>query len=95
MLSVRLANSASNSERRSALYFFLAISFFPERSALGGFGNDMWVANDGGGEAPTGYVNPGIAGKAYFSDINTRIIPTSIEAQVLSLPSLSEYPGES
>jgi photosystem II stability/assembly factor-like uncharacterized protein len=49
----------------------------------------------GGGEAPTGYVNPGIAGKAYFSDISTKIIPTSIEEQVLNLPALSDYPGES
>ncbi|HRK83339.1 MAG TPA: T9SS type A sorting domain-containing protein [Saprospiraceae bacterium] len=49
----------------------------------------------GGGEAPTGYVNPGIAGKAYFSDINTRVIPTNIEEEVLSLPQMSDYPGES
>jgi photosystem II stability/assembly factor-like uncharacterized protein len=49
----------------------------------------------GGGEAPTGYVNPGITGKAYFSDIDTRIIPQQIDQQVLSLPALSSYPGES
>lgn len=48
----------------------------------------------GGAEAPTGYVNPGIPGKAYFSDINTRIVPTGIDEQVLSLPSLSMYPSE-
>jgi photosystem II stability/assembly factor-like uncharacterized protein/PKD repeat protein len=49
----------------------------------------------GGAEAPTGYVNPGIAGKAYFSDIDTRLIPQSIEEQVLIFPSLSQYPNES
>ena len=49
----------------------------------------------GGGEAPTGYVNPGIPGKAYFSDISTKIIPRSIEEEVLSLPALGDYPGES
>jgi photosystem II stability/assembly factor-like uncharacterized protein len=49
----------------------------------------------GGAEAPTGYVNPGIEGKAYFSDISTQIIPQGIDQQVLSLPALSDYPGES
>lgn len=49
----------------------------------------------GGAEAPTGYVNPGIAGKAYFSDISSRVIPQSIEEQVLVFPSLSQYPNES
>ncbi len=49
----------------------------------------------GGAEAPTGYVNPGIAGKAYFSDLNTHIIPNGFSQQVPELPPLSNYPSES
>jgi len=49
----------------------------------------------GGAEAPTGYVNPGIPGRAYFSDINTQSIPNLISGEVLSFPPLSKYPSES
>lgn len=49
----------------------------------------------GGAEAPTGYVNPGIPGRAYFSDINTQSIPNLISGEVFSFPPLSKYPSES
>ncbi len=48
----------------------------------------------GGAEAATGYVNPGIPGKAYFSDINTQLIPPGFSQQVIELPPLSDYPSE-
>lgn len=48
----------------------------------------------GGGEAPTGYVNPGIKSKAYFSDISDKIIPNSISGDVINMPNLQMYPSE-
>jgi photosystem II stability/assembly factor-like uncharacterized protein/PKD repeat protein len=49
----------------------------------------------GGAEAPTGYVQPGGPGIAYFSDISSQIIPPSLDGNVLQAPSLSKYPAES
>src|SRR5262249_38711736 len=40
----------------------------------------------GGGEAATGYVNPGINRKAYFSDIGGRLLPLSITGTVTGIP---------
>ncbi|MFN8395033.1 MAG: hypothetical protein U0176_10330 [Bacteroidia bacterium] len=40
----------------------------------------------GGGEAPTGYVNPGRNRHTYFSDIGGRVIPLSITGTVSGLP---------
>lgn len=48
----------------------------------------------GGGEAPTGYVNPG-RGIAYFSDIDSKEVPESITGTVVNLPGLQLYPSES
>lgn len=48
----------------------------------------------GGGEAPTGYVNPGDARKTYFSDIGGRYIPTAIGQPVSNLP-FGLFPNES
>ena len=48
----------------------------------------------GGAEAATGYVNPGIERKAYFSDISSKIIPNTISGEIISLPSLNIYPNE-
>jgi photosystem II stability/assembly factor-like uncharacterized protein len=47
----------------------------------------------GGAEAPTGYVNPG-TNQAYFSDINTKLIPLNPLDEVISSPKLSMYPHE-
>ncbi len=40
----------------------------------------------GGGEAATGYVNPGINRKTYFSDIGGRLIPLSITGTITGVP---------
>lgn len=44
-----------------------------------GAGNFLSV---GGGEAPTGYVNPGNNAKTYFSDIGGRFIPNTITGNI-------------
>ncbi|MCB0548560.1 MAG: hypothetical protein KDD19_13345 [Phaeodactylibacter sp.] len=49
----------------------------------------------GGGEAPTGYLNPGGRGVAYFSDISSQVIPEELSGAVLGLPQLQYYPSES
>ncbi len=48
----------------------------------------------GGAEAPTGYVQPGGRGLAYFSDISTQLAPTSLDGAVQQFPPLSLYPSE-
>jgi photosystem II stability/assembly factor-like uncharacterized protein len=48
----------------------------------------------GGGEAPTGYINPGNNRKAYFSDIGGKIIPVNITDPVSSF-SFGKAPNES
>jgi photosystem II stability/assembly factor-like uncharacterized protein len=48
----------------------------------------------GGGEAPTGYINPGNSRKAYFSDIGGKIIPLNIFDPVSSF-SFGKSPNES
>lgn len=40
----------------------------------------------GGGEAPTGYVNPGVNRNTYFSDIQGKIIPINLNAPISNLP---------
>ncbi|MEA3445673.1 MAG: LamG-like jellyroll fold domain-containing protein, partial [Bacteroidota bacterium] len=57
-----------------------------------GTGNTLRL---GGAEAPTGYVSPIEKRKAYFSDINTKSLPDSLDGTVLSESSLSMYPNES
>ena len=42
--------------------------------------------NLGGGEAPTGYVNPGRNRITYFSDISGKILPTSLVNPITSAP---------
>ncbi|WP_425422642.1 LamG-like jellyroll fold domain-containing protein [Phaeodactylibacter xiamenensis] len=49
----------------------------------------------GGAEAPTGYVQPGGRNIAYFSDINSQIVPQSLSGAVLQAPKLELYPTES
>lgn len=54
----------------------------------------------GGGEAPTGYVNPGNNRRTYFSDIGGKIIPGSLSDPVQNSafglsPNESYYPAES
>ena len=49
----------------------------------------------GGAEAPTGYINPGGRGVAYFSDINSQLIPQNLSEAALGLPQLQLYPSES
>ncbi len=54
----------------------------------------------GGGEAPTGYVNPGINRKTYYSDISGKIIPLNINDPVDNFsfgmsPNESYYAAES
>ncbi|MEI6853495.1 MAG: PKD domain-containing protein, partial [Bacteroidota bacterium] len=54
----------------------------------------------GGGEASTGYVNPGNNMKTYFSDIGGKYLPENIVDAVVSFglgmsPNESYYPGES
>ena len=48
----------------------------------------------GGGEAPTGYINPGNNRKAYFSDIGGKMIPINITDPVSSF-SFGKAPNES
>lgn len=48
----------------------------------------------GGGEAPTGYINPGNNRKAYFSDIGGKIIPINITDPISSF-SIGKAPNES
>lgn len=47
----------------------------------------------GGGEAPTGYVNPGNNRKTYYSDIGGRILPLTITGQVTNF-SFGKSPNE-
>lgn len=57
-------------------------------------GNLAWYQNYtagdflslGGGEAPTGYVNPGDNRRTFFSDIGGRIIPQSIGGATMAIP---------
>lgn len=56
--------------------------------------------NLGGGEAPTGYVNPGFNRKTYFSDVNGCLMPAAIPGQLNYFsfgidPNESYYAGES
>ena len=48
----------------------------------------------GGGEAPTGYVNPS-TNVAYFSDINPKIIPPNFNGSVSDQTNWAKYPDES
>jgi len=48
----------------------------------------------GGGEASTGYVQPGGKSVAYFSDISAKIIPQSMGEAVQDVAQLSLYPNE-
>jgi photosystem II stability/assembly factor-like uncharacterized protein len=48
----------------------------------------------GGGEAPTGYVNPG-TNVAYFSDIDAKAIPTDFNGTVSDRAKWTKYPNES
>ncbi|MFN6076272.1 MAG: hypothetical protein ACK46Y_11955, partial [Fluviicola sp.] len=48
----------------------------------------------GGGEAPTGYVNPGNNRKTYFSDIDGKIIPLNL-ADPIQNSAFSIDPNES
>ena len=56
-----------------------------------GLGNSLRL---GGAEAGTGYVNPLKERRAYFSDINTKVLPLSIDGPVGNLNKLSIYPNE-
>ncbi len=47
----------------------------------------------GGGEAPTGYVNPS-TNVAYFSDINAKALPTDFNGAVSDQTSWTKYPNE-
>ena len=49
----------------------------------------------GGAEAPTGYVDPLYNRKAYFSDINTWILPDELMGEVVQKAKLGLYPNES
>ena len=54
----------------------------------------------GGGEAPTGYVNPGFNRKTYYSDINGCLMPASVPGSLSYFsfgidPNESYYAGES
>jgi len=57
-----------------------------------GTGNTLSL---GGGESPTGYVNPMENRKTYFSDINSIILPKSLDGQMVSFQQLGKYPNES
>lgn len=48
----------------------------------------------GGGEAPTGYVNPS-TNVAYFSDIDAKSIPTDFNGAVSNQTNWAKYPNES
>jgi len=56
-----------------------------------GLGNHLEL---GGGEAATGYVNPGDARTTYFSDIGGKYIPTSITGTISNAP-FAMSPNES
>ncbi len=56
-----------------------------------GYGNFLEL---GGGEAPTGYINPGDNRKAYFSDIGGKILPLLITDPITSF-SIGKSPNES
>lgn len=54
----------------------------------------------GGGEAPTGYVNPGQNRKTYYSDIAGKVLPTNLTGQISNAafgmsPNESYYAAES
>ncbi|NUO02299.1 MAG: PKD domain-containing protein [Saprospiraceae bacterium] len=57
-----------------------------------------WVTGEclglGGGEAPTGYVNPGAGRKTYFSDIGGVILP-AVQNDFTQYISIGKYPNES
>ncbi|MFO7616409.1 MAG: LamG-like jellyroll fold domain-containing protein [Bacteroidales bacterium] len=57
-----------------------------------GTGNSLRL---GGAEAPTGYVNPMESRKAYFSDINSVILPETLDGEVIYFSKLGMYPTES
>lgn len=62
-----------------------------------GWGNYLDL---GGGEAPTGYVNPGMNRKTYYSDIGGRILPLTLTGAVTGFtfgksPNESYYAAES
>ncbi|MFM7053179.1 MAG: VPS10 domain-containing protein [Bacteroidota bacterium] len=48
----------------------------------------------GGGEAPTGYVNPGYNRKTYYSDIGGKLLPNTITGQIGNF-SFGKSPNES
>lgn len=56
-----------------------------------GLGNHLEL---GGGEAPTGYVNPGDARRTYFSDIGGKYVPLSITSPIGNAP-FAMSPNES
>lgn len=66
-------------------------------------GNTAWYetypAGDflrlGGGEAATGYVNIGQSRTAYFSDISSTVVPSSITGSITYFSKLNKYPNES
>lgn len=49
----------------------------------------------GGAEAATGYVSPGKEGITYFSDINAKNIPYSLDDAVMDAPNIGLFPSES
>ncbi|MDD4644845.1 MAG: hypothetical protein PHY99_02540, partial [Bacteroidales bacterium] len=49
----------------------------------------------GGGEAPTGYVNPMENRKTYFSDISSALLPLALDEPVVYFQKLGKYPNES
>lgn len=49
----------------------------------------------GGAESPTGYVNPLLDRKTYFSDVADRYIPATIDGPQIITGSISMYPNES
>lgn len=55
-----------------------------------GYGNFLSL---GGGEAPTGYVNPGNSRRTYFSDIGGKIIPQALTEPIISF-FYSKHPNE-
>lgn len=57
-----------------------------------GTGNTLSL---GGGEAPTGYVNPMENRKTYFSDINSALLPLALDEPVVYFQKLGKYPTES
>jgi photosystem II stability/assembly factor-like uncharacterized protein len=56
-----------------------------------GTGNTLRL---GGAESPTGYVNPMENRKTYFSDINSALLPASIDEPVVYFQKLGKYPLE-